>query len=285
MRELFFYLFKKSHFETGIKITPFSVAHIVYLVLIIGGIIAAYCYFRNKSEEQKARVLRVLMTALVISYVTDFFIHPFVYGEYIPGASVNGDLQIDKLPFHLCTVLCPIGALVQFNKHFKKFAEPVALLAILGTTMYMSYPASVGSGEPWCYQALQTMFYHGVLLAWGVLQIAFGFVKPDIKHSWKAGCFLVGMTLWAKFGNLLYADYNWFFLEEDAFYIGLVGTYGMPKWMLMIINPIVFFSAVIALYGIIYIFQHHAEKKQKNAPVAEAPAAEAPAEEKEPVEV
>ena len=41
MRELFFKIFESSHFNTGIQITPFSGAHIVYMVLIFGGIALA----------------------------------------------------------------------------------------------------------------------------------------------------------------------------------------------------------------------------------------------------
>ena len=33
MRDFLFKLFEMSHFNTGIQITPFSIAHIVYLVL------------------------------------------------------------------------------------------------------------------------------------------------------------------------------------------------------------------------------------------------------------
>ena len=40
MRELFTKLFAMSHFDSGIQITPFSGAHIVYMVLILGGIVA-----------------------------------------------------------------------------------------------------------------------------------------------------------------------------------------------------------------------------------------------------
>ena len=42
MRDLFFKLFEMSHFDTGIKITAFSVPHIVYMVLIFGAIIGAW---------------------------------------------------------------------------------------------------------------------------------------------------------------------------------------------------------------------------------------------------
>ena len=59
------------------------------------------------------------------------------------------------------------------------------------------------------------------------------------------------ITLWAKHGNVL-MEHNWFFLEEDAFYIGLVGDGVIPKWSLMVINPTVCFLAVLAFYGVCY---------------------------------
>ena len=188
----------------------------------------------------------------MISYLSDFFVHEFVYGG----------LNTDKLPFHICTVLCPLVAIAQFNHKGHKIAEPVAILSILAPMMYLCYPASVGDGEPWCYQAVQTMFFHGVLMAWGILSVALGAVKPDIKRCWQTGAALVCITLWAKFGNIL-MDHNWFFLEEDAFYIGLVESGVIPKWLLMIVNPVVFFLAVLGTYGVIYGIRAAGKKKNK----------------------
>lgn len=244
MRELFFKLFEMSHFNTGIKITPFSLPHIAYMVLIFGSIIAIWLMFRNKSGDSKEKVLRLLAYALAFSYLSDFFVHEFVYGG----------LKTDKLPFHICTVLCPLIAIAQFNRNGNKVKEPIAVLAVLAPMMYLCYPASVGDGEPWCYQAVQTMFYHGVLMAWGILNIALGAVRPDIRNVWKSGILLIGITLWAKLGNIL-MEHNWFFLEEDALYIGLVENGIIPKWVLMIVNPIVFFLAVLAVYGVCYALQ------------------------------
>ena len=244
MRELFFKLFEMSHFNTGIKITPFSLPHIAYMVLIFGSIIATWLLLRNKSHESKEKVLRFLAYALVASYLSDFFFHEFVYGG----------LKTDKLPFHICTVLCPLIAIAQFNRNGHKIKEPVTVLSILGPMMYLCYPASVGEGEPWCYQAVQTMFYHGVLMAWGILSISLGAIKPDIRNVWKSGVLLIGITLWAKLGNIL-MEHNWFFLEEDAFYIGLVENGIIPKWVLMVVNPTVFFLAVLAVYGVCYVLR------------------------------
>ena len=243
MRELFFKLFRMSHFDTGISVTAFSIPHIVYLVLIFGCIIAGYFLLRRSSMDKKIKAMRALAYALVISYLSDFFVHDFVYGE----------MNMDKLPFHICTVLCPLAAIAQFNRNGKKILEPVVILSVLAPMMYICYPASIGDGEPWCYQAVQTMFYHGVLMAWGILNIALGVCRPKLKNCWKVALLLVGITLWAKLGNVL-LEHNWFFLNEDAFYIGLVEMGIIPQWLLMIVNPVVFFLAALAVYGVCAIF-------------------------------
>jgi hypothetical protein len=148
----------------------------------------------------------------------------------------------------------------QFNRNGHKIAEPVAVLATLSPMMYLCYPASVGTGEPWCYQAVQTMFFHGVLLAWGALNMAFGKVKPEMGRIWKSAALLGCITLWAKLGNVL-LEHNWFFLEADALYMGLVENGIIPKWSLMIINPTVYFAAVLLFYGVCYGLRRITAKK------------------------
>lgn len=254
MRDLFFRLFQSTPFDTGITVTPFSVFHVVYLIIIAGAITGLYLGFRGSSPEKKHKLFDVLVILLLISYISDFFVHDFVYAEVVDGSYVGGGLNMNKLPFHICVVLCPLSALVQLNGSLRKFREPVVMLAALAPIMYLSYPANIGSGEPWCYQTVQTMFYHGTLLAWGILNLALGAVKPSIRRCNMAAALLIAITLWAKLGNIL-LGHNWFYLEEDAFYIGLVEGGIIPKWSLMIINPVVFFSAVLALYGIYYLLR------------------------------
>ncbi len=250
MRKLFLILFEKSHFNTGIKITPFSLSHIIWILIIACAITFLVLFVRNRSIETREKVLNYLAIALVISYISDFFMHDFVYGG----------LNMDKLPFHLCTVLCPIVVFAQFNKKLERFLEPITALAIVGPLMYITYPASVGSGEPWCYQAVQTMFFHGVELAWGLMNVFSGKVVLNIKNVWKSAVGLGIIALWAKFGNVIYAEYNWFFLEKDAFYLGLVENGIIPKWSLMLITPTAIFLIVLAIYGIYYAVKYYLNK-------------------------
>lgn len=253
MRDFCFKLFADSYFNTGISITAFSVPHIVYLILIAGGIFLAGYSFKGKDMQAKDKTMRFLAYALVSLYIFDFFTHEFVYDG----------MNIDKLPFHLCTLMCPMVAFTQFNKKFEKIIEPITALAIVGPLMYLCYPANIGTGEPWCYQAVQTMLFHGVELAWGILNLVSGKVRLQMKNIWKAGVGLCLLTLWAKLGNLMF-EKNWFFLEEDALYIGLVADGVIPKWSLMIFTPVAVFLIVLAVYGIYYGVKAWMEKRAES---------------------
>ncbi len=246
MRELFFKLFEQSHFHTGIRVTPYNLPHLVYLVLIFGTLAFLYLRFRDRSPEDREKCLRGLVYVLMLSYLSDFFVQDFVYGG----------MTEEKLPFHICIVTAVLMPVVQFNRNGKKFLEPVAILAVLSPLMYLMVPASVGEGEPWCYQTVQVMFFHGVQLMWGMLTLTFGAVTPEFKNCWKSGVLLVGITLWAKLGNLMYGR-NFFFLEEDALAIGLVEKGVLQKWMLMLINPTVYFLAILAVYGVCHVLRAH----------------------------
>ena len=218
MRKLFFKLFSDTPFVDGaVTIESFNIWHFLYIILIIGGMIATAFYLKDKSVSTKEKVLRFLAYALVISYISDWFVHDFVYSD----DGVTGDgLNMDKLPFHICTVLCPIIAFAQFNKKFEKFLEPITALAIVAPLMYITYPSSGVGGEPWCYRTVQTMFFHGVELAWGFLMVATSKVEFKWKNIWKSLVLLAVIAVWAKLGNIM-LEYNWFFLREDPFGIGL----------------------------------------------------------------
>lgn len=245
MRELFFKLFSDTPFGSGIVIESFSIWHFIYLLLIFGGAIGGAFLLKGKTAETKEKVLGILVYALVISYISDYFVHDFVYADFENGEYIRGDLNMDKLPFHICTVLCPIIAFTQFNKRFRRFLEPVAALAIVAPLMYITYPSSGVGGEPWCYRTFQTMFFHGVEFTWGFLVVATGKTELKFKNIWKPAALLAIITLWAKLGCTL-LEYNWFFLLYDPFGLGL------PSWSLTFLIPISIFAIALAVYGIYY---------------------------------
>lgn len=243
MRELFFKLFSDTPFCDGaVLIESFNIWHILYLILIIGSIIGSTFLLKNKSVTTKNKVLSILAVTLAVSYFSDWFVHDFVYSDDgVTGAGLN----MDKLPFHICTVMCPVILFAQFNKRIQKFIEPIAALAIVAPLMYVTYPSSGVGGEPWCYRTVQTMFFHGVELAWGFLTVALGKTKFAWKNIWKAAVGLGLIAVWAKLGNIL-LGYNWFFLESDPFGIGL------NVYILFFAVPVAIFAMVALIYSIYY---------------------------------
>ena len=239
----------------------FSIPHIVYMVLIFGGIIGTWFAFKNKGAEKKEKVLRFLAYALALSYLSDFFVHEFVYGG----------LNTDKLPFHICTIMCPVVAFTEFNSKFDKFREPVAILAIVAPLMYLVYPGNaIGDISPFCYKIIQTFVYHGLLFSWGFNTLASGLFVPNIRNCYKS---LIGICLiaaWATIGNLSYNTsylgndpdahhYDWFFLTGTTF--PFVPPYLMP---LAVITAV--FGVVMCVYGLYYLYMHILNKKNAKSP-------------------
>ena len=247
MRNLFFKLFSDTPTGCGVEIVSFNLWHFAYLILIFGLIALGIYLLRNKSVETKEQILRALAFLLIFSYITDYFVHDFVYADIdeATGEYVGSGLNMDKLPFHICTSMGIIVTFAQFSKKLDRFLEPIAALAIVGPMMYLVYPSTGVGGEPWCYRVVQTMFFHGTLMAWGILAVTTGKTSLRWKNVWHAEILLVCITVWAKLGNELF-DWNWMFLTENPFGVTALDL----PWLLPILVPTAIFAIVVAVYGI-----------------------------------
>ena len=248
MKEFFAWLFSQNN--SDLKIGLFDGWHFLYLFIVFGGTLVLSLLGR-KFPHRKKKLQETMVYLTVGLYVIDFFIMPL--------SDSYGSISEDKLPFHICTVMCPVVAFVQFNKKCAKFREPVAILAIVAPLMYLTYPgAAVGELHALCYKVVQTFIYHGVLLAWGYLNLATGYVKPVFKRCYKV---LIGLCLiacWAMIGNLTYGTgfdhdgdphYDWFFLTGSTFDF-------IPKYIMPFAVIAAVFCVALMVYGIYYLVLH-----------------------------
>lgn len=268
MRELFFKLFSDTPLGASEfwHIESFNLWHILYILIIFGAIFGGAYYLKDKSDETKDKVLRTIAFLIMFSYLTDYFVHDFVYASFdeATGEYIRAGLNMDKLPFHICTAMGVIATFTQFNSKLHRFLEPIAALAITAPMMYLVYPSTGVGGELWCYRVVQTMFFHGMLMAWGILNVTTGKTSLRWKNIWKAEILLIIITLWAKLGVTL-LDYNWFFLKYNPFGIAALDK----PWLLPIITPTAIFAIVAAVYGISYgvraVMKKLEKKKEKAA--------------------
>ena len=255
MRTFVLWLFEKRALPCEIDL--FNFWHIFYLILIIAASITAGLFLKKATDEKKTKVFSVLAISLCALYAFDFFAIPLYNTYELANGSLLYTLDVDKLPFHICTVLCPVVAFVQFNKKCARFREPVAILAIVAPLMYLTYPGSaVGDLSAFCYKVIQTFLYHGVLLAWGYLNLATGVVRPVFKRCYKVLIGLCFIAAWAMLGNFVYSEnpynydatphYDWFFLTGSTFPF-------VPKSLMPFAVIAAIFCVALMVYGIYYL--------------------------------
>lgn len=226
----------------------FGIWHILFMLIIFGGIITVTLLLKNKDDKTKNKAITTTINIVFGLYILDFFLMPLAYGS----------IDIEKLPFHICTVICVLCFLSRHNKFFEKYKLQFALLGLIGNIIYVIYPAGVGWYQiaPYSYRVIQTLMYHGVMTLYGILTLIFDDVKLDIKKSYKELIVIICLVLWAMIGNYMYNSdvrfYNWFFVVQDPFYI-------LPANIAPFIMPFVItltiYIAVIIVYIINYIIK------------------------------
>ena len=262
MHNFLIHLLEKK--EEPFEIAFLNVFHILYFAIILAFSIGLAFYIRKHSGKTES-VLRALTYSLIVVYVADIFLQPFVSSDFT--------MNIDKLPFHLCTVLCPISAFVQFNKKFEKFAEPVAFLAAAASIMYIVYPGSaIGEISPFCYKILQTFIFHGILLAWAICTLASGKFTPKFKNCYKPLILLAILAVWATFGNFAYNTayaggdgnhhYDWLFLTGSSF--------GMSPYIMPFLSIAAIYGTTLCVYGIYFGWVKIMAKMTANKAIKEA---------------
>lgn len=236
MRDLFIKIFSSD--IGGPEITLFGFWHIFYVLLIIGCTIGLAFILKNKSSNYNEKILNIYAIVLAILYLGDFFIQPFFN---------NDQMIIDKLPFHICTVMCPIIAVTRIFPKCSKIKNAVAVLSLVASLMYLTYPGSaIGDISAFSYKVLQTFIYHGVLFGYGFISLSTGQCKLEYKKVYVELIIIICIALWATLGNTLYSysehHYDWFFLTGSTFPF-------IPKGLM----PFAVIGAIFGMVNIIYL--------------------------------
>lgn len=199
-----------SENNSSLSIGLFDVWHFLYLFVIFGGSVMLAVLYRNKPAAAKEKLMRLFAYLTVGLYVADFFLMPL--------SDSYDRISIDKLPFHVCTLMAVLAPFVQFNRRFAPIRSAVVTLAVASSLMWMCYPGSALGGQPpFSYIIFQTFMFHGVLFCWGFLNLALGAVTLRWKAIWKELVIVLLVLAWSALGNTLYDDQNWFFTKYSIF--------------------------------------------------------------------
>lgn len=220
----------------------FGIWHGVYMLVIFGAITAAVAVLRRKPKAVQLRAVKFFGDLAFWLYIADIFLMPFAYGQ----------IDLEKLPFHVCTAMCVMCFISRRSAFWGRFRQSFAVLGLISNLVYVIYPAGVGWYQihPLSYRVVQTLLFHGVMTAYGILALAFDDVELSRRAYGKDLLVTAGMVLWALLGNTFYNgvydhDFNWFFVQRDPFYL-------LPERIAAYIMPFVTFGAFALVEGCVY---------------------------------
>lgn len=240
MHDLFMKIFGDIPSDTEIGL--FSIGHFSLMAFAVILPIVLCLIFRKKSDKAKLIVSIVLSILIPMMYALDFIVQPFY--------SSSGTLLIDKLPFHVCTLMGVLIPFVYFNKKFKWAREIVVVWALISATIYIIYPG-LYLNRPikiYSYCILQSFGYHALLIAWAIWMFVTRQVEFKIHNFWKSVVAMCVIMIWAEFANQIYVDQNFFFLHSEPSWFGL-GF--LPQWALF---PVMFTAMSLLILVVYSIF-------------------------------
>lgn len=228
----------------GVAFKCFDISHICFIIFFVALAVFICLYLKNKSAKARKRVTNILIGTAFGLYVAELFLMPFAYEQ----------INIDKLPFHVCTTMCVMCFCSRYSTFLSKFRLQFAMLGFLSNLTYLIYPAGMMwmNLNPLSYRVVQTLIFHGVMMTYGVVVLVYESQKFSWNKIYKDVGVVAAMTAWAWLGNTLYNHsdtmYNWFFVVEDPF--GMfpkdIAPYIMP-----FLNFTIFFGVEVLAYMII----------------------------------
>ncbi len=230
----------------------FGIWHILYMAVIFGAILLTVLLLRNREEKCRQKAIKAALYLAFGLYMADFFLMPLAYGY----------IDIEKLPFHMCTLMCLLSFLSYRGLLFSRYRKQFALLGLVSNLIYVIYPAGVGWYQihPLSYRVVQTLLFHGAMTAYGILTLALGQDELTFKSSLQELPVIGAVTLWAMLGNTLYNGtageydhmFNWFFVVRDPFYImpSDIAPFIMPFLMILVI-----YIADLLIYGAYFVLK------------------------------
>ena len=228
--------------------TCFGLWHFVYIAIAALLFTILFLVLNGKDKSTKDKVMLTLINISFGLYILDFFLMPLAYGE----------IDIEKLPFHVCTAMCVMCFLSNYIEWIKPLRVHFALLGFISNLVYLIYPAGVmwHAVHPLSYRVVQTLIFHGVMTVYGLLVLVYDGRSLSFKSCYRDLAIISGMTVWALLGNLIYNGesgeyshfFNWFFVIRDPFYIlpANIAPFIMP-----FVNIAIFFGVEMLVYLII----------------------------------
>lgn len=256
----------------------FSIQHFIWIgiscILIIGS-----CICIIKYQPRFNSFFNIICVLAIVSEVVKVLsmmeIVQLVDGSYAPY------LELNHLPFHLCSIQIIFIFLVRFTKNQKLrniclgFMYPTCIVgAIFAIALPSIYSGNITPNDSFIHPIIyQTFLYHSMLIITGFYIIKSKEIKLESKYYITTMAILFGLSFMSFYLNSLFASVV--YTNEVIYSVGHVTNFFFTyipvlssivldckwKWLLYIL---VLFVLAIVLIAIMYIPIFIRNKKRKN---------------------
>lgn len=219
----------------GVGFQHFDTLHLTWLAFAIIFITLLSISYKKQSPEKRSKTRRIIAAALIIDELWKMF-----------WLTVGGRYELEYLPLHLCSINIFLIAYHCFhpNKTLDNFLYIVCIPGALAALLFPSWAVLPLAN----FMHVHSFTVHTLLVAYPVMLLASGDIRPDIKELPKTLLllFIFGMVALTfnilfdeNFMFLMYADPgNPLYLFEVAFGSHVIGF------------PVIIAGILVIMYGI-----------------------------------
>lgn len=245
----------------------FSIQHFIWIAICIVLIVGS-CIFITKHQPSFVKFFNVVCVLSIISEVVKVLsmieIVQLVDGSYAPY------LELNHLPFHLCSIQIIFIFLVRFTKNQKLrniclgFMYPTCIVgALFAIALPSIYSGNITPSDSFTHPILyQTFLFHAMLIVIGFYIVKSKEIQLENKHYLTTLAILLGLSFASFYINSLFASVV--YTNEVTYEVGHVTNFFFTyipvlssivldakwKWLVYIL---VLLLLAIVLIGIMYI--------------------------------
>ena len=186
----------------GMGVAVYGPEHLTWLAAMVVGMVLISLYYRSLREPQRDRFKKGMAWFILGLEIVRQVIY-LVMGRY----------RVEYLPFHLCGITEFTIFIYAYTKN-KTARESLYALGIIGALMALAF-ADWLHLPLFNFQSIQSFLIHGALIAFILMLLVAGEIKPEVKRLPKV--FMVHLVIFIAtfFFNKAF-DTNFFFLNYPS---------------------------------------------------------------------
>lgn len=221
----------------------YTLKHFIVLFLAAAATIAVFVLFKHWSHKHQRKFLvsaaYVMMACEILSKISKL-----IYFADLGKLTFAQAVQV-ILPIHFCSIIIWV-LIIAILIDYKPMISFGAVCGLLGTLVYLLYPAE-GLGASFIhFRAFSSIFTHSVGFVLCFNLFVYKYVKLEIKDMWKTFVLLGSMVVYCGLMNLLFPYdangnlNNYLFMIQNP---TPINTGIIPYQLVFLVVAVIFFSS------------------------------------------